>query len=171
MREEVTVDQIIQGHRQIIDRAHALGLKVYGGTLNPVEGYPFPGFWTPVMEEKRQAVNRWIRTSHAYDAVMTSTPCCVIRFIPRVCCPTTTAAITYIRMTLAIASWPMPSTSLCSATTTRIDRCAWFTTASGSHTGTASRLAVCPAITCQPGCRFIQTLVVRKRPLVSCPSF
>jgi len=68
--ENVTADQIIQGHRQIIDRAHAMGLRVYGGTLNPVEGYPFPGFWTPAMEEKRQAVNRWIRTGNAYDAVI-----------------------------------------------------------------------------------------------------
>jgi lysophospholipase L1-like esterase len=68
--EEVTAAQIIQGHRQIIDRAHALGLRIYGGTLNPVEGYPFPGFWSAAMEAKRQAVNRWIRTSRAYDAVI-----------------------------------------------------------------------------------------------------
>ena len=68
--EEVTAEQIIQAHRQMIDRAHALGLKVYGGTLNPVEGYPFPGFWTAALEAKRQAVNRWIRTSNAYDAVI-----------------------------------------------------------------------------------------------------
>ena len=66
--EAVSVEQIVQGHRQIIDRAHALGLKAYGGTLNPVEGYPFPGFWTADMEAKRQAVNHWIRTSQAYDA-------------------------------------------------------------------------------------------------------
>ena len=44
--EVVTVAQLIQGHRQIIERAHALGLTAIGGTLNPVEGYPFPGFWT-----------------------------------------------------------------------------------------------------------------------------
>ena len=68
--EDVTAAQIIQGHRQMIDRAHALGLRVYGGTLNPVEGYPFPGFWTPRLEAKRQAVNHWIRTSNAYDAVI-----------------------------------------------------------------------------------------------------
>lgn len=68
--EEVTAEQIIQAHRQMIDRAHGLGLRVYGGTLNPVEGYPFPGFWTAGLEAKRQAVNRWIRTSNAYDAVI-----------------------------------------------------------------------------------------------------
>ena len=66
----VTAEQIIQGHCQIIDRAHAMGLRVYGGTLNPVEGYPFPGFWSPALEEKRQAGNRWIRSSNAYDAVI-----------------------------------------------------------------------------------------------------
>ena len=68
--EDVTAAQIIQGHRQMIDRAHALGLRIYGGTLNPVEGYPFPGFWTAALEAKRQAVNHWIRTSKAYDAVI-----------------------------------------------------------------------------------------------------
>jgi lysophospholipase L1-like esterase len=68
--EVVSVDQVIQGYRQIIDRAHALGLKVYGGTLFPVEGYPFPGLWSADLEEKRQAVNRWIRSSRAYDAVI-----------------------------------------------------------------------------------------------------
>lgn len=68
--EEVTAEQVIQAHRQMIDRAHALGLRVYGATLNPVEGYPFPGFWTAALEAKRQAVNRWIRTSNAYDDVI-----------------------------------------------------------------------------------------------------
>ena len=68
--EGVTVAQLIQGHRQIIERAHALGLKAFGGTLFPLEGYPFPGFWTPELEAKRQAFNQWIRTSGAYDAVI-----------------------------------------------------------------------------------------------------
>lgn len=66
----LSADQIIQGHGQIIGRARATGLRVYGGTLFPVEGYPFPGFWTSTMEDKRQAVNQWIRTSGAYDAVI-----------------------------------------------------------------------------------------------------
>lgn len=66
----VTVAQVIQGHRQMIDRAHALGLRIYGGTSMPVEGYPFPGFWLPALEANRQAVNDWIRTSNAYDAVI-----------------------------------------------------------------------------------------------------
>jgi lysophospholipase L1-like esterase len=68
--EIVSATQVIQGHHQIIERAHALGMKAYGGTLNPVEGYPFPGLWSADLEAKRQAVNLWIRTSHAYDAVI-----------------------------------------------------------------------------------------------------
>ena len=69
--EVVTADQVIQGHRQIIDRAHALGLRIYGGTLNPIEGIlGFPGFYSAALEVKRQAVNQWIRTSNAYDTVI-----------------------------------------------------------------------------------------------------
>jgi lysophospholipase L1-like esterase len=66
----VTAEQVIQGHRQIIDRAHALGLRIYGATLNPIEGIAFPNFYSPALEEKRQAVNHWIRTSKAYDGVI-----------------------------------------------------------------------------------------------------
>jgi lysophospholipase L1-like esterase len=68
--EAVTADQIIEGHRQLVDRAHAKGLKIYGGTLTPFEGTAFPGYFTPDGEAKRQAVNHWVRTSGAYDAVI-----------------------------------------------------------------------------------------------------
>jgi lysophospholipase L1-like esterase len=63
-------DEIIAGHIQIIDRAHAMGLKVFGGTLTPFEAF-LPGlYYTPDGEAKRQAINQWIRTSKAYDAVI-----------------------------------------------------------------------------------------------------
>ena len=68
--QNVSAEQIIQGHRQIITRARAMGLRVFGATLPPVDGFPSPGFWTSVMEEKRQRVNRFIRRSGAYDAVI-----------------------------------------------------------------------------------------------------
>jgi lysophospholipase L1-like esterase len=58
---------IIAGHRQIIERAHARGLKIYGATLTPFEG---ANYWTPEGEAKRQALNQWIRTSKMYDAVI-----------------------------------------------------------------------------------------------------
>jgi lysophospholipase L1-like esterase len=72
--EEVTVEQVIQGHRQLIERAHSKGLRIFGCTLTPVEGFlqpgtPFPVF-TPAKEVKRQAVNAWIRTSGEYDGVI-----------------------------------------------------------------------------------------------------
>jgi lysophospholipase L1-like esterase len=67
--EEVTADQIIEGHKQLIRRAHAKGLKIYGCTLTPFEG-AFPGYYTPAGEVKRETVNAWIRTSGEYDAVI-----------------------------------------------------------------------------------------------------
>jgi lysophospholipase L1-like esterase len=63
----VTVDQIIQGHRQLIARAHARGLRIYGGTLTPFEGFFFSSAGKEAM---RRAVNNWIRTSREYDAVI-----------------------------------------------------------------------------------------------------
>jgi lysophospholipase L1-like esterase len=72
--EEVTAAQIIQGHKQLIERAHEHGLKIYGCTLNPVEGFLLPGtpipVFSPAGEVKRQAVNAWIRLSGEYDGVI-----------------------------------------------------------------------------------------------------
>jgi len=72
--EDVSVDEVIQGHKQLIERAHAKGLKIYGCTLTPVQGFLVPGTPFPVFtlanEAKRQAVNAWIRTSGEYDAVI-----------------------------------------------------------------------------------------------------
>jgi lysophospholipase L1-like esterase len=65
--EEVSADEIISGHRQLIARAHARGLKIYGATLTPFEG---AFYFSPEREVKRQAVNQWIRSSGAYDAVI-----------------------------------------------------------------------------------------------------
>ena len=62
-----TVAELIAGHRQMIDRAHARGLRIYGATLTPFEG---AAYWTPEGEAKRQALNDWIRNSGAYDGVM-----------------------------------------------------------------------------------------------------
>ena len=68
--QAVTTEQIIDGYKQIIARAHDKGVKVYGATLTPYEGTVFPGYFTPEGEIKRQAVNQWIRTGGAYDAVI-----------------------------------------------------------------------------------------------------
>jgi lysophospholipase L1-like esterase len=60
---------MIAAYQQIIARAHAHGIKVYGGTLVPFVGAPnyHPG---PQTEADREAVNQWIRTSGQFDAVI-----------------------------------------------------------------------------------------------------
>lgn len=68
-QENVTGEQIIAGYKQLITRAHAKGLKIYGGTLTPFEGAIYPPYSTPEAAAKRQAVNQWIRSSGAFDAV------------------------------------------------------------------------------------------------------
>ncbi len=62
-----SVADLIAGHRQLIMRAHARGLKIYGATLTPYEGAAYS---TPEGEAKRAALNEWIRTSREYDAVI-----------------------------------------------------------------------------------------------------
>jgi lysophospholipase L1-like esterase len=62
-----TAKDIIVGHKQLIERAHSRGLRIYGATLTPFWG---AAYYTEVGEVKRQAVNEWIRTSKSYDAVI-----------------------------------------------------------------------------------------------------
>jgi hypothetical protein len=62
-----TAEDLIAGHKQLIEQAHARGLKIYGATLTPFYG---AAYYTEVGEAKRQALNEWIRTSKAYDAVI-----------------------------------------------------------------------------------------------------
>jgi lysophospholipase L1-like esterase len=68
--QAVSAEDVIAGHQQIIARAHERGLKIFGATLTPFEGTSFSGYFTPEGEAKRQAVNQWIRNSHAFDAVI-----------------------------------------------------------------------------------------------------
>lgn len=63
--EEVTAEEIIAGMKQVIARARARGLKIYGGTLLPYKG---AGYYTADGEVKRQAVNDFIRNAGAFDA-------------------------------------------------------------------------------------------------------
>jgi len=66
---ELTASQIIAIHRRIIERVHALGLKIFGATIISFEGSTLPGD-TALGEANRLAVNEWIRNSGAYDAVV-----------------------------------------------------------------------------------------------------
>jgi len=68
----VTAEELINGYKQIIVRSRQHGIKIMGGTLTPFKGseMPYPNYWSPEKEATRQAVNRWIRTSGAFDAVV-----------------------------------------------------------------------------------------------------
>jgi len=79
-----SANDLIAGHKQLIARAHARGLKIYGATLTPYEG---AAYFTPEGETKRQALNQWIRTSGAYDGVVdfdmaTRDPAAPTKFLP-----------------------------------------------------------------------------------------
>jgi lysophospholipase L1-like esterase len=63
----VTAAQLIAAYRQIIERAHEHGIRVYAGTLLPFMGAMYA---SADKESLRQAVNHWIRTSGAFDAVI-----------------------------------------------------------------------------------------------------
>jgi lysophospholipase L1-like esterase len=63
----LTAEELIQGYRQIITRCHAHGIKVIGATLMPEEGVPTA---SERGEGIRQAVNKWIRATGNFDAVV-----------------------------------------------------------------------------------------------------
>jgi len=63
------VRRVVAAYQQVIARAHAHGLRVYGATITPYVGstYYHPG---PMSEADRQAVNQWIRTGGHFDALI-----------------------------------------------------------------------------------------------------
>jgi lysophospholipase L1-like esterase len=68
--QHISAEKIIAGMKQIIARVHQHGAKIYGATLTPYEGTTFRGFYQPEGEAKREAVNAWIRSGGAFDAVI-----------------------------------------------------------------------------------------------------
>lgn len=63
----LTAEDLIEGYRQILARAHMHGMKVMGATLTPESGVWLAG---PTGEATRLKVNQWIRTSGEFDAVV-----------------------------------------------------------------------------------------------------
>ncbi|MEU6414395.1 SGNH/GDSL hydrolase family protein [Microbispora sp. NPDC046933] len=63
-------DDLIAAYDQIVTRAHARGIRVYGATLTPFGGNVSYDDAQGYREAARQAVNRWIRTSRRFDAVI-----------------------------------------------------------------------------------------------------
>jgi lysophospholipase L1-like esterase len=69
--EEASAPALILGLKQLALRAHARGIKIFGGTITPFEDETFlPGAWNPAREAVRQAVNAWIRQGGGFDAVI-----------------------------------------------------------------------------------------------------
>ena len=66
-RDSVVADDVIAGLRQLVDRAHVHGIKVMGATILPYTG---AAYFSDTGDQIREAVNRWIRTGGAYDAVV-----------------------------------------------------------------------------------------------------
>lgn len=64
---EVSVTDVVALHRNVIQQARASGLRVVGATLPPFKGSPY---YSARSESKRSALNSWIRTAGAYDAVV-----------------------------------------------------------------------------------------------------
>jgi lysophospholipase L1-like esterase len=67
--QKAVTDDLLAAYDQIILRAQAQGIRVYGATLTPFggNGYDDPSGYH---EAARQAVNAWIRTSGRLDAVV-----------------------------------------------------------------------------------------------------
>jgi lysophospholipase L1-like esterase len=65
--EIATAADLIAAYKQMVLRAHARGVRIYAGTLLPFEGAVY---YSPEGEADRQTVNRWIRTSGAFDGVV-----------------------------------------------------------------------------------------------------
>jgi lysophospholipase L1-like esterase len=63
--ERVSSDDLIQGLKQIADRAHEHQIRVFGATITPYGGNT--GTFTDDGEAVRQAVNNWIRKSGVLD--------------------------------------------------------------------------------------------------------
>ena len=61
--------QVTTAMQQVIDRVHAKGLRIVGGTLFPL-ARPDRAKWTAPYDAVRQDVNRWIRTQATLDGVI-----------------------------------------------------------------------------------------------------
>jgi len=63
----ITSEDLIFALSQMVERAHAHGIKVDGATLTPYKG---AGYFSDAGERIRQDVNQWIRTAGVVDGVI-----------------------------------------------------------------------------------------------------
>lgn len=69
--EPVTAESLEAADEQIIARAHEHGVRVIGATLTPYQGASYA---SAAGETAREALNTWIKTSGAFDAVIDFAP-------------------------------------------------------------------------------------------------
>jgi len=65
--QHTSAEELVAGLSQLVDRAHAQGIKVMGATLTPMGGL---WLFNEKTEGLRQSVNAWIRNSGKFDAVV-----------------------------------------------------------------------------------------------------
>jgi lysophospholipase L1-like esterase len=69
-----SAEDVIAGYKQLIARAHLHKMRILGATLTPFadtfKGSPLEGYYSPAKEQKRLAINKWIRESGAFDGVV-----------------------------------------------------------------------------------------------------
>ncbi|KAL4894465.1 SGNH hydrolase-type esterase domain-containing protein [Aspergillus ambiguus] len=67
-------DRLIVAYQQIVTRIHASGIPVYGATITPFSApeadSDIQPYSNPEREKTRQRINKWIRTSGVFDAVL-----------------------------------------------------------------------------------------------------
>lgn len=70
----MTAARLTEGYRQLAEAARLRGVRIVGGTIAPYEGSlhgtPLSGHYNPAKDAVRREVNRWIRESGVFDAVV-----------------------------------------------------------------------------------------------------
>jgi len=67
--EYESAEDMIAGLDQLASRAHERGLRVYIATLTPFIGTVFTNYYSDEKEQRRQAINAWIRSQTVFDGV------------------------------------------------------------------------------------------------------
>lgn len=70
LSETVSAEDLVEGMKQMIERAHEHGILVFGATVTPFEGTTIRDYFSPEKEIKRKALNEFIRHGHAFDGVI-----------------------------------------------------------------------------------------------------
>ncbi|MCM2505514.1 SGNH/GDSL hydrolase family protein [Aureimonas altamirensis] len=69
-----SAEELIAGYRQVIELARANVIRIVGATLPPFEGAlsgtPLDNYYHPDKDALRHEINRWIRESGAFDAIV-----------------------------------------------------------------------------------------------------